>query len=112
MLQHSFNGTSSRWNFLAAKGGHYLGLLENLWEMLHFTCAGGGDHRDGDIVPHVVDQLDVKAGVGAVLINAVRENLPGTELLTDLGQLQGVHVSAFPTTRHDALIPAISEKQN
>jgi hypothetical protein len=35
----------------------------------------------------VVDQLDVKAAVGTVLINAVQEDFPGTELLTGLGQL-------------------------
>jgi hypothetical protein len=60
----------------------------------------------------VIDQLDVKTGIGAVLINAVEENFPGTELFTGLSQLQGVHVTSFSAAFHGALIPAISGTQS
>jgi len=40
-----------------------------------FNLSGttGGNHRDGDVFPDVVDQLNIKNAVGTVLINAVEE---------------------------------------
>jgi hypothetical protein len=43
----------------------------------YLTGSAGSDHRDGDIVPDVADELYVKAPIGPVLINAVQEDLPG-----------------------------------
>jgi len=54
----------------------------------------------------VVDQFDVKAGVGAVLINSVQQNLSSTKLFTGLCKLQSVHISTFSATFYGALIPA------
>jgi len=39
--------------------------------MFNFAGTGGGYYRNSDIVPNVVDQLDIKAAVGTILINAV-----------------------------------------
>jgi len=52
--------------------------------VLNYSGSTGSSHRDGDIVPYVVDQLDVKAAFGAVLINAVQKNLASIVLFTDL----------------------------
>jgi len=54
----------------------------------------------------MVDKFDIKAAVGAVLINAVQENLASTKLFTGFGKLQCIDVSAFPTAFDGALIPA------
>ena len=43
----------------------------------YLTGSAGSDQRDGDIVPDVADELNVKARIGPVLINAVQEDLPG-----------------------------------
>jgi hypothetical protein len=90
-----------------SQGSLGLGVLKDLREMLHFTGSTGGNHGNGDIIPDVIDQLDIKAGIGAVFINAVQENLSGTELLAGLCQLQGINISAFSTAFHGALIPAV-----
>ena len=55
--------------------------------MFDLSGTGGGDHRDDDIVTDVIDELDVKAGIGAVLVNAIQKKHPGTKLFTGLGPL-------------------------
>ena len=52
------------------------------------------------------DQLNIVAAIGTVLINAVQEDLAGTQLLTGLYQLDCVDVASFPATFDGALIPA------
>ena len=54
----------------------------------------------------MLDQLNIKAAVGTVLINAVQQYLSGTQLLTGLYQLDCVDVASFPTAFDGALIPA------
>ena len=39
--------------------------------MFNLSGTTGSDHRDGYIVPDVVDQFNVKTAIGTVLINAV-----------------------------------------
>ena len=55
----------------------------------------------------MVDQLNVKTAVSAVLINAVQEDLTCTQLLTRLYQVLGVDVASFPSAFYGALIPAV-----
>ncbi len=73
--------------------------------MLHLAGTTGSDHRDGDIVPDVVDQFNIKAAIGTVLINAVEKNFPCTVLFTGLCKLQGINNSSFSTAFYGALIP-------
>ena len=54
----------------------------------------------------MVNQLNVKAAIGTVSINAVQENFTGAQLLTGLYQLDCVDVSAFTAAFDSALIPA------
>lgn len=63
-------GTSSLWNIPAAKAAS-IAVFSNTSGSVQFSGTTGGNHRDGYIVPDVVDQLDIKAGVGDVSINAV-----------------------------------------
>ena len=37
--------------------------------MFHVSGTRGGDHRDGDFFPEVVDKLDVKTAVGDFFVN-------------------------------------------
>jgi hypothetical protein len=75
--------------------------------VLHLIGTAGGDHWDGDVIPYMIDKLYVKSGIGAILINAVKVRLPGTKLLADLYQLQGIHAKAFPAAFEGVLIAAI-----
>ena len=69
------------------QGGFSLGLFKDLREVLNLSGTAGGYDRDGYVVTDVVDQLNIKTAIGTILINAVEENFPGTELLTGLCKL-------------------------
>jgi hypothetical protein len=56
----------------------------------------------------MLNQLDVKTAIGTVLINAVQQDLTGTQLLTRLYQLLGVDVASFAAAFDGALIPSLS----
>jgi hypothetical protein len=60
----------------------------------------------------MLDQLNIKAGIGTVLINAVQQYLTGTQLLTGLYQLDCVDVASFPAAFYGTLIPAVLGTQN
>jgi len=53
----------------------------------------------------VVYDFDIKAAIGAVLINAVQKNFPGNRLLTGLCKLQGINAPAFSSAFDGAMIP-------
>ena len=55
--------------------------------MLYLTGTGRCYYRYRNVIPDVVDEFNVKATIGNVLINAVKEYFPGTQLLTGLCQL-------------------------
>ena len=74
--------------------------------MFHLAHTTGGDHRDGDVVPNMVDQFYIKAAISNVLINTVQEYFAGTQLLTGLYQLDCVDVTSFTAAFDGALIPA------
>jgi len=48
--------------------------------MLSTSGTAWGYHRDSDCGTHSIDQFDIKARVGAVLIDAVQENLARAKL--------------------------------
>ena len=56
---------------------------------------------------HGLHELEIKTHAGAVTINGVQQNFTGTELLTDLGQLDGIHVPAFPAPFDGTLKPTV-----
>ena len=94
-------------NYTRCQLGLDLGLFRGRREVLHLIGTAGGDHWDGDVIPYMIDQLYVKSGIGAILINAVKVRLPGTKLLAGLYQLQGIHAKAFPAAFEGVLIAAI-----
>ena len=90
-----------------SQGCLHIGLFKDFWKVFFAACTAGGNHRDGDSFFDMFDKLDVKAAIGAVLINAVQEDLSGAQLLTRLYQLDCVDVTSFPTAFYGALIPAV-----
>jgi hypothetical protein len=58
------------------------------------------------------DQLNIKAAIGAIPINAVEKYLTSTQLLTGLYQLDCVDVSSFAAAFDGALIPAVPGTEN
>ena len=84
MFLHIFNGHLFPVEYTRRQSRFHISLFKDLREVLHLAGTTGGNDRDGDVVADVVDQLDVKAAVGAVLINAVQQDLSGTQLLTGL----------------------------
>ena len=87
MLFHRLDGHFLPVEDTCSQGGLHVGLFKDLGEVFHISGSTGGNHRYSDVVTDVVDQLDIKAAVGTVLINAVKEYFPGTQLLTGLCQL-------------------------
>ena len=48
--------------------------------MLGTTGTAGSNHRNGDGLFHRVDELDVKAGIGAIPVDAIQQDFAGTQL--------------------------------
>jgi hypothetical protein len=80
--------------------------------VLYTPGTAGGNHRDGDCFTDMLNQLYVKTAIGTVLINAVQQDLTGTQLLTRLYQLDCVDVSSFAAAFDGALIPAVPGTEN
>ena len=68
------------------KGCVCVGLAENLFEVLHDTRTARCDDRYGDGLFDRADQFEIVSRVGAVAIDAVEQDLSGTEFFTHLGQ--------------------------
>ena len=86
----------------------HVGFIKDLREVFHAACAAGRDDRNGDRVTQRPDQFDVKARVGAVLVNAVEQNFTGPEVLARPGKGHGIQVSALSAALDCTLIPAVS----
>ena len=106
MFLHRLNGHFLPVKYTRGQGRFHIGLFKYLWEVLNLSGTTGGNDRDGHRFTDMFDQLDVKATIGTVLINAVQQYLTGTQLLTGLYQLDCVDVASFPATFDGALIPA------
>jgi len=89
------------------QGGLGPGAGEDFQEVVGTARPTGGNNRDGHRRTHRVDQFQVKTRVGAVLINAIQQNLPSSQLLADLGQGDRVHRSSLATALDGALVPAV-----
>jgi len=112
VILHSLDGHSLSVKDTCGQGCLHICFLKDLREVLHLCGTAGGNDGDGNTSTNVVDQFNVKATVGAVLINSVQEDLPGAKLLTGLGQLQYVNITSFSTAFDGALIPRDSGTQN
>ena len=60
------------------QGCFHIGLFKHLRKVFHLSGTAGGNHRDGDTFIDVFHQLNIKAAIGAILINAVQEYFPCT----------------------------------
>ena len=83
------------------------GFRKYLEKMLSTSGAAGSDDRNGHSSFYGIDQLQVKAGIGAVPVDAVKQNFAGPQFFAGLGQGHGIHGSAFPPPFDGALVPAV-----
>ena len=71
MFLHSLNGHLLPVEYTCGQGRLHISPFKDLREMFHLAGTAGGNDRDGDCFTDMLDQLNIKAAVGAVLVNAV-----------------------------------------
>ena len=81
--------------------------LTHLREVLGLAGSAAGDDGDGDRVRHRPHELQVEALLGAVVVDAVQQDLARPQGLDRLGQLDRADVAPLPPALHRALPPAV-----
>ena len=64
MLLNRFDGDFLPVENTRGQGGFHISLSKDFTEVFDLSGTGRGNDRDCDVLPDVVDQLDIKAGVG------------------------------------------------
>src|SRR5690606_32442901 len=64
-------------------------------EVLDRPGAAAGDHRHGHRLPDAAQHLQVEAGLGAVGVHGVQQDLPDAEVLAAAGPLDRVDTGAL-----------------
>ena len=75
------NGDFPAVKYAGGQRGRYLGLRENVDEVLHTSGTAGGDHGHAATVLHRGKLIQVIAVANTIGIHAIQHNFAGTEVL-------------------------------